>query len=254
MDISGVAAIVTGGASGLGAGTARELTAGGAKVAIIDLNQDLGDQVAAEVGGTFHKCDVANEDEVKSALAAAKEAHGPARILVNCAGTAIATKTVHRGEPHPLADWERIIRINLVGTFNCIRLAAAEMCGLEPLKDNERGVIVNTASIAGYEGPVGASAYAASKSGVIGMTLPIARDLARDGVRVLTIAPGLFATPLAMGALSEEYRTSLAASVPFPQRLGEPSEFGRMVRHLAENTMMNGETIRLDGALRMVPR
>ncbi len=254
MDISGVAAVVTGGASGLGAGTARELVTGGAKVALWDINAELGREVAAEVGGTFHKCDVASEEDVSAALAAASEAHGPARILVNCAGTSIAARTVSRGEPHPLADWERIIRINLIGTFNCIRLAAAQMCGLESLKDNERGVIVNTASIAGYEGPVGASAYAASKGGVIGMTLPIARDLARDGVRVLTIAPGLFETPLAMGAMSEEYRASLAASVPFPQRFGEPSEFGRMVRHLAENTMMNGETIRLDGALRMVPR
>jgi NAD(P)-dependent dehydrogenase (short-subunit alcohol dehydrogenase family) len=254
MDIDGTTALITGGASGLGAGTARALAEAGARVAVLDLNAELGEAVAAEIGGLSLRCDVTSAEDVEAAVGAAAEAHGPARILVNCAGTAIAVKTVSRGVPHPLDAFERIIAVNLVGSFNCIRVAAAAMTGLEPLADGERGVIVNTASAAAFEGQVGQVACAASKGGVVGMTLPIARDLARDGIRVCTIAPGLFETPLMLGTLNEEYKASLAASIPFPQRFGEPAEFGAMVRHIAENTMLNGETIRLDGAIRMAPR
>ncbi len=253
MDISGKAAAITGGASGLGEATARELAAGGAKVAILDIQDERGEAVAAELGGVFCHCDVTSEESAIAAFAKAKEANGAVRILVNCAGTGIAVKTTSRGAPHPLDAFRKLIELNLIGTFNCIRLAATEMAAEEPLADGERGVIINTASVAAFDGQIGQAAYSASKGGVAGMTLPIARDLADKGVRVNTIAPGLFATPLLHG-LPDTVKESLAASVPFPSRFGEPSEYARLARHICENVMLNAETIRLDGAIRMQPR
>ena len=252
MELSGMAAVVTGGASGLGAATARALADGGAKLAIFDLNRDLGAAVAAELGGVFCATDVVDGASVAAAFEQANAANGPVRVLVNCAGTGIAVKTTSKGRPHPLDQFERIIRINLIGTFNCIRLAATEMAGQEPLADGERGVIVNTASIAAFDGQVGQAAYAASKGGIVGMTLPIARDLAADGIRVNTIAPGLFDTPLLHG-LPDDVKAALGASVPFPSRFGTPEEYASLARHICENAMLNGETIRLDGAIRMQP-
>ena len=253
MELSGMAAVVTGGASGLGAATARALADGGAKLAIFDLNRDLGAGVAAELSGVFCATDVVDEASVVAAFEQANAANGPVRVLVNCAGTGIAVKTTSKGRPHPLDQFDRIIRINLIGTFNCIRLAATEMAGQEPLADGERGVILNTASIAGFDGQVGQAAYAASKGGIVGMTLPIARDLAADGIRVNTIAPGLFDTPLLHG-LPDDVKAALGASVPFPSRFGTPEEYASLARHICENVMLNGETIRLDGAIRMQPR
>ncbi|MEQ9639232.1 MAG: 3-hydroxyacyl-CoA dehydrogenase [Alphaproteobacteria bacterium] len=253
MDIQGMSALVTGGASGLGEATARELAKAGAKVALLDIQADKGEAVAKEIGGIFATCDVTSEESVVAAMAAAKKAHGPARILVNCAGTGIGTKTTSRGKPHPLDSFTRIIQINLIGTFNCIRLATTDMVELEPLADGERGVVINTASVAAYDGQIGQAAYSASKGGVVGMTLPIARDLADKGVRVCTIAPGLFETPL-LGGLPDNIKQSLEASVPFPSRLGQPREYASLARQIVENTMLNGETIRLDGAIRMAPR
>lgn len=253
MQIDGMAAVVTGGASGLGEATARELAGAGAKVALFDLNEARGQDVAGEIGGLFVSCDVVSGDGAAAAFAKAKEAHGPARILVNCAGIGIGTKTTSRGEPHPLDQFTKVININLIGTFNCIRLGATDMVGLDPLDDGERGVIINTASVAAYDGQIGQAAYSASKGGIVGMTLPIARDLADKGVRVCTIAPGLFSTPLLHG-LPDDVKASLAASVPFPSRLGEPAEYAALARHIVENAMLNGETIRLDGAIRMAPR
>ena len=253
MELSGTAAVVTGGASGLGAATARELAGAGAKLAILDLNVDLGEAVAAEVGGVFCRADVTDEASVAAAFEAARAAQGPVRILINCAGTGIAVKTTSKGRPHPLDQFDRIIRINLIGTFNCIRLAATEMAAQEPLAAGERGVIVNTASVAAFDGQIGQAAYAASKGGIVGMTLPIARDLAAHGVRVNTIAPGLFDTPLLQG-LPDDVKQALGAAVPFPPRLGAPAEFAQLARHICENGMLNGETIRLDGAIRMQPR
>ncbi|MFC3230506.1 3-hydroxyacyl-CoA dehydrogenase [Marinibaculum pumilum] len=248
-----IAAIVTGGASGLGAATAKELASAGVKVAIFDMNAEKGEAVAKEIGGIFCNCNVTDEDSVVAAFEKARAAHGQERILVNCAGTGVAVKTVSRGQPHPMDMYERIIQINLIGTFRCISKAAAGMSAAEPLDGGERGVIVNTASVAAYDGQIGQAAYSASKGGVVGMTLPIARDLAASGIRVNTIAPGLFLTPL-FDTLSDEAKQSLAASVPFPSRLGEPSEYADLARHIVENAMLNGETIRLDGAIRMAPR
>ncbi len=253
MDIQGTSALVTGGASGLGEATARELAKAGAKVALLDIQADKGEAVAKEIGGIFVQCDVTSEDSVVAAMEAAKKAHGPARILVNCAGTGIGAKTTSKGKPHPLDAFTRIININLIGTFNCIRLATTDMVELEQLADGERGVVINTASVAAYDGQIGQAAYSASKGGVVGMTLPIARDLADKGVRVCTIAPGLFETPL-LGGLPDNVKQSLEASVPFPSRLGQPREYAQLARQIVENTMLNGETIRLDGAIRMAPR
>ncbi len=253
MNLDGVAAVVTGGASGLGGATARELAAAGAKVAILDLNEDLGQKMATELGGVFAKCNVADEASVLAAFAAAKAAHGPVRVLVNCAGIGIAAKTTSKGEAHPLDTFQRVISINLIGTFNCIRIAATEMAAAEPTENGDRGVIVNTASVAAYDGQIGQAAYSASKGGVVGMTLPIARDLMNDGIRVCTIAPGLFGTPM-LQSLPDNVKEALAATVPFPKRLGDPTEYARLARHICENQMLNGETIRLDGAIRMAPR
>jgi len=253
MQIQGMAAAITGGASGLGAGTARELAKAGGKVAILDVNEELGAKVAAEVGGVFCKCDVTAEESVSAALARAKDTVGVPRILVNCAGTAIGAKTTSKGKPHPLDQFSRIIAINLVGTFNCIRLAATQMAELEPLEHGERGVVINTASVAAFDGQIGQAAYSASKGGIVGLTLPVARDLADVGIRVVTIAPGIFWTPLLQG-LPENVKQSLAQSVPFPKKLGDPSEYAALARHIVENVMLNGETIRLDGAIRMAPR
>jgi NAD(P)-dependent dehydrogenase (short-subunit alcohol dehydrogenase family) len=247
-----VPALITGGASGLGAATARALAARGAKVALLDVNLDAATALAAELGGIGLKCDVTSEDSVTAALAAAEAAHGPARILVNCAGIGNAARTVSKKGPFPLDLFNRVIQVNLVGTFNMIRLAAARMVELEIIGE-ERGVIINTASVAAFEGQIGQAAYSASKAGVAGMTLPVARDLAQYAVRVMTIAPGLFLTPMLQG-LPEESQRSLGAQVPFPARLGHPTEYAKLAVHIVENAMLNGETIRLDGAIRMAPR
>jgi NAD(P)-dependent dehydrogenase (short-subunit alcohol dehydrogenase family) len=253
MELKGISAVVTGGASGLGAATARRISQQGAKVTLFDLNQEQGEKVAAEIGGIFVKVDVTDEASVNAGLDKAVSAHGAPRLLVNCAGIAIGEKTVAKGQPHSLASFTKVITINLIGTFNCIRLAAARMTALEALPNGERGVIVNTASVAAFEGQIGQVAYAASKGGVHAMTIAIARDLSRDGIRVCTIAPGLFLTPMLEG-LPEDVQKSLAVSVPFPARLGKPSEYAQLVQTICENEMLNGETIRLDGALRMAPK
>jgi NAD(P)-dependent dehydrogenase (short-subunit alcohol dehydrogenase family) len=255
-----VAAIVTGGASGLGAATAKALANAGCKVAIFDLNRDAGEAVAKSIGALFVACDITDDTSAPLALATARAAHGRERILVNCAGIAIGQKTVSRdkatGEPvpHSVAAFEKTIAINLIGTFRMIAACAASMVKLDPVcADGERGVIVCTASVAAEDGQIGQAAYSASKGGVAAMTLPIARDLARDGIRVNTILPGLFNTPMFAG-LPDEARRSLEATVPFPSRLGEPAEYAALVRHICENVMLNGATIRLDGSLRLAPR
>jgi len=257
MQIEGLAAIVTGGASGLGEATARELVRRGARVTLVDLGRSRGAEVAAELGqaARFSVADVTSEEEIDAALDATQQAFGAIRVIVNCAGIAPAGRTVGKdGSPFDLGLFRKALEVNLLGTFNVIRLAAARMVKNEPAsEDGERGVIINTASIAAFDGQIGQCAYSASKGGVVGMTLAIARDLSRDGVRVLTIAPGLFATPMLMG-LAEPARESLAASVPFPQRLGNPLEYAALACHMVENTMLNGEVIRLDGALRMAPK
>ena len=253
MELKGQAAIVTGGGSGLGAATASLLAAGGCRVALIDINEAAAKAHAAAIGGIGIRCDVGESASAEAAMAAARAAHGPARILVNCAGIGTAGRVVGRDGPLKLEAFERTIRVNLIGTFNMIRLAAADMSGLEALEDNERGVIVNTASIAAFDGQVGQAAYAASKGGVVAMTLPIARELARAGVRVMTIAPGVFETPMVAG-LPPEVKQSLGDGVPFPQRLGMPADYAALVGHIVANRYLNGETIRLDGALRMAPR
>lgn len=253
MNLQGTAAVVTGGASGLGEATARELAKAGAKVTIFDLNEERGQAVAKDIGGAFTKVDVADEASVNAGLDVGAKAHGQARVLVNCAGIAIGEKTVAKGVPHDLGRFTKLIQVNLIGTFNCIRLTAARMAALDPLVDGERGVIVNTASVAAYEGQIGQVAYSASKGGVVSMTVPIARDLAGDGIRVCTIAPGLFLTPMMKG-LPQNIQDALGASVPFPKRLGEPAEYAALARHICENRMLNGETIRLDGAIRLAPR
>jgi len=241
MQLRDQAAIVTGGASGLGAATARQLAAQGAKVAVCDLNAKLAETVAAEIGG------------VEAAVLAASKAHGPARVLVNCAGIGVAKRVIGKEGPMPLADFEKVIKINLIGSFNMLRLATAEMSKLEPLSTGERGVVICTASVAAYDGQIGQSAYSASKGGIVGMTLPIARELAQFGIRVLTIAPGLFLTPLLAG-LPQEAQDSLAAAIPFPRRLGQPEEFASLAMHMIDNPYMNGEVVRLDASLRMAPR
>ena len=253
MQVDGNVAIITGGASGLGAGAARELAKAGGQIAIWDIQEDKGLEIAKEVGGVFCNCDVTSEESVIAAMAETKEALGVGRILVNCAGTGIAIKTSSRGEAHPLDQFQRIININLIGTFNCIRLATTAMIELEPMDHGERGVVINTASVAAYDGQIGQAAYSASKGGIVGMTLPVARDLADKGIRVCTIAPGIFETPL-LGTLPDDVRQSLANAVPFPQKLGQPSEYAQLARQIVENVMLNAETIRLDGAIRMAPR
>lgn len=248
-------AIITGGASGLGEAVARNLAASGAKVCLFDLNADKGEALARELGGTFVRVDVSDVDSVEAGFVAARAAHGQERIMVNCAGIGVAAKTVGKdGKPHDAAFYERVIRINLIGTFLCASRAAAGMVAADPVTpDGERGVIINTASAAAFDGQIGQIAYAASKGGVVGMTLPMARDLSRDGVRVMAIAPGLFMTPMLAG-LPEEAQKSLGAQVPFPARLGDPAEYASLARQIVENPMLNGETIRLDGAIRMAPR
>jgi NAD(P)-dependent dehydrogenase (short-subunit alcohol dehydrogenase family) len=253
MNPHGQAALVTGAASGLGAVTARHLAQAGAKVALLDVNIDAAGALAKEIGGIAISCDVTDADGAAAAVAQAKQRLGPASILVNCAGIGPAKRIVGRGGPMPLADFERVIRINLIGTFNMLRLAAAGMTSLAPGEDGERGVIISTASVAAFEGQIGQAAYASSKGGVAALTLPAAREFAQFGIRVLAIAPGIFGTPM-LRALSNEVQESLGASVPFPQRLGEPDEFAALVMHCITNRYLNGEVIRLDGALRMAPR
>jgi len=253
MNIEGSAALVSGGASGLGEATVRALAARGARVTIADVNAEKGQALAGELGLEFIACDVREEQQVQSAVERAAKVDGGLRIVVCCAGTGWAQKLAGSKGPHPLMPFETIISINLIGTFNVLRLAASAMIANDPLEDGERGVCVQTASIAAFDGQVGQIAYSASKGGVVGMTLPAARDLAQYGIRVNTIAPGLFDTPL-LAALPEEARQKLGAGVPFPQRLGLPAEYGQLACHIVENRMLNGETIRLDGALRMPPR
>ena len=254
MKIQGHAALVTGAGSGLGEATARELARLGAKVAVLDLNLDNATRVAQEIGGLAIACDVTQPDSMQQAIDQAAAAHGPARILMHIAGMGSAKRVVGKdGQAAPLEDFAKVIQVNLIGTYNAARLFAAACAKLEPLEDGERGAMVFTASVAAFDGQVGQQAYSASKSGVVGMTLPMARDLAQHGIRVCTIAPGLFATPL-MKTLPEPVQVSLAASIPFPARLGKPEEFAELACHIVTNTHLNGEVIRLDGALRMAPR
>jgi NAD(P)-dependent dehydrogenase (short-subunit alcohol dehydrogenase family) len=253
MDTKGQAAIVTGGASGLGAACARALAAAGTKVAIIDVNEKAAAEVADSIKGIAIACDVADSASGEAAVKKAAAVHGPARILVNCAGVGPAKRIVGREGPMPLADYERVIRINLIGTFNMMRLVASALQTAEPLAGGERGVIVSTASVAAFEGQIGQAAYSSSKGGVAALTLPAAREFAQFGIRVLAIAPGIFSTPM-LRALPQEAQDSLGASVPFPRRLGEPHEFAALVLHCVHNAYLNGEVIRLDGALRMAPR
>ncbi len=250
MDVSGHGAIITGGGSGLGAETARHLAKAGAKVCVLDIDAHGAEALAREVGGLGLACDVASAEQAEAALVRAREAHGPARVLVNCAGIASAGRIVGRDGPMPLEAFETVIKVNLVGSFNLLRLAAADMIAAEPLDEGERGVIVSTSSIAAAEGQVGQAAYSASKAGIVGMMLPAAREFARFGVRVLTIAPGLVATPLLLN-MPQEVQDSLAAQVPFPKRFGRPEEFAALVMHVVENRMLNGDVLRLDGAMRM---
>jgi NAD(P)-dependent dehydrogenase (short-subunit alcohol dehydrogenase family) len=252
MKIDGKVFIVTGGASGLGAGTVRMLVEHGAKVVVADVQVEAGEQIAKELGQRFVKCDVASEADGKTVVAAALEA-GKLFGLVNCAGIAPASKTVGRDGAHPLDVFVRTINVNLIGTFNMIRLAAEAMAKNDPEDTGERGVLINTASVAAYDGQIGQAAYAASKGGIVGMTLPIARDLARNGIRCVTIAPGIFMTPMLAG-MPQDVQDSLAASIPFPSRLGTPVDYAKLVQHIVTNEMLNGETIRLDGAIRMAPK
>jgi NAD(P)-dependent dehydrogenase (short-subunit alcohol dehydrogenase family) len=249
MRIEGAGALVAGGASGLGRATAQKLRDRGANIVVADINEHAGEAAAAELGGRFVRCDVTDEEQVAAAVAATEGL----RISVCCAGIGWAEKTAGRRGPHSLDPFATVIRVNLIGTFNVLRLAAAAMLGNEPDAEGERGVCVNTASIAAYDGQIGQLAYSASKGGIVGMTLPAARDLASSGVRVVTIAPGLFDTPLLAG-LPEEARVALGEQVPHPHRLGRPDEYGDLAAHIVENPMLNGEVIRLDGALRMPPR
>jgi NAD(P)-dependent dehydrogenase (short-subunit alcohol dehydrogenase family) len=254
MNIQGHAALVTGGASGLGEAVARELARLGARVSVLDVNMAQAEAVAADIGGVACQCDITDTDGVKAALERATGAHGPARILMNIAGIGTAKRIVGKdGNAAPLEDFSRVINVNLIGSYNISRLFAAACTKLEPLEDGERGVMMFTASVAAFDGQVGQQAYSASKGGLVGMTLPMARDLAQYGIRVCTVAPGLFATPL-MKQLPEPVQQSLAASIPFPSRLGKPEEFAQLACHIVTNSHLNGEVIRLDGALRMAPR
>ena len=253
MKLAGQAAIVTGGGGGLGAATARFLAAAGAKVTVLDVNMEAANAVASEIGGLAISCDVSDAGSAETAVATAREAHGAARVLVNCAGIGPAERIVGRNGPMPLENFRRVIEINLIGTFNLARLAAADMVGLDPLEDNERGVIISTASVAAFEGQIGQAAYSASKGGVHALTIVGAREFARNGIRVNTIAPGLFGTPMLLG-MPQEVQDSLAASVPYPSRFGLPEEYAKLVMSILDNVMLNGETIRLDGAIRMQPR
>ena len=253
MDLDGIAAIVTGGASGLGAATAAMLARGGAKVALFDLDAERGEAKAKELGGSFTKVDVADDASVEAAVAAAEAAHGVARVLVNCAGIAPPSRTVNReGRPHALSLFRKVIEVNLIGTFNVLSKVAARLVTADRVGE-ERGVIINTASVAAYDGQIGQAAYGASKAGVAGMTLPIARDLAQSAIRVVTIAPGIFITPMLEG-LPQNVQDSLGQQVPFPSRLGRPDEYAQLVAAIIANPMLNGETIRLDGAIRMGPK
>lgn len=255
MEIQGKTALVTGGASGLGAASARRLLDKGARVVIVDRNAEAGAALVRELGAnaTFAQADVTSETDISAAIETAKSMFGGLHMLINCAGVGWAMRTLGKEEPHPLDTFEMVIRVNLIGTFNCIRLAAWAMQDNTPNEDGERGVIVNTASVAAYDGQIGQAAYSASKGGIVGMTLPIARDLSRNGIRVITIAPGIFDTPL-LAALPEPARISLGQQVPFPSRLGRPDEYGQLVVSIVENAMLNGEVIRLDGAIRMSPK
>jgi len=252
MEIQGKVFIVTGGASGLGEGTARMLAANGAKVVVADMQEDKGQAVASEIGGIFVKCDVSNEADGQASVAQAT-ALGKLMGLINCAGIAPAEKTVGKNGAHNLALYQKVIQVNLIGSFNMIRLAAEAMSKNEPEATGERGVIISTASVAAYDGQIGQAAYAASKGGVVGMTLPIARDLARNGIRNMTIAPGIFGTPMLFG-MPQEVQDALAAGVPFPSRLGAPQDYAKLAKHIIENEMPNGEVIRLDGAIRLAPK
>ena len=253
MKLEGVGAIVTGGASGLGGATAAMLARHGAKVAIFDLNEEAGKAAADAIGGIFVKVNVSDEDSVNAAIATAEAAHGVARVLVNCAGIAPPVKTVGKENvPHPLDTYRKVIEVNLIGTFNMISKFAARLAGAEPIGE-ERGVIINTASVAAFEGQIGQAAYASSKAGVVGLTLPVARDLSQHKIRVMTIAPGIFLTPMLMG-LPQAAQDSLGQQVPHPSRLGKPEEYAQLAESIIANPMLNGETIRLDGAIRMAPR
>lgn len=252
MDIQGKVFIVTGGASGLGEGAARMLAAAGGTVVIADMQEEKGQAVAQDIGGAFVRCDVTNEADGQAVVAKAVSL-GKLMGLVNCAGVAPAEKIVGKSGPHSLANFSKTININLIGTFNMLRLAADAMCKNEPEATGERGALISTASVAAYDGQIGQAAYAASKGGIVGMTLPIARDLARNGIRNMTIAPGIFGTPMLFG-MPQEVQDALAANVPFPSRLGRPEDFAKLVRHIFENDMLNGEVIRLDGAIRMAPK
>jgi 3-hydroxyacyl-CoA dehydrogenase / 3-hydroxy-2-methylbutyryl-CoA dehydrogenase len=253
MEIVGAGALVAGGASGLGAATSRALAAAGAKVVIADLNAEKGEALATEIGAEFLAADVTDAGAVGAAVERAAAAAAGLRVSVCCAGIGWAERVAHKGGPHNLEYFSNVVKVNLIGSFNVLRLAADAISGNEPDAEGERGVCVNTASIAAYDGQIGQIAYAASKGGIVGMTLPAARDMASRGVRVMTIAPGLFDTPL-LAALPEEARTALGAGIPFPSRLGRPEEYARMVLAIVANPMLNGETIRLDGALRMPPK
>ena len=252
MDIAGKVFIVTGAASGLGEGAARMLAREGAKVVIADLQEERGTAVAAELGGAFVKCDVSNEDDGRAVVAQAVSM-GKLMGLVSCAGIAPASRTVGRDGAHPLGLFSKVISVNLIGTFNMIRLAAEAMCKNAPEPTGERGVLINTASVAAFDGQIGQAAYAASKGGVVGMTLPIARDLSKNGIRCMTIAPGIFGTPMLFG-MPQEVQDALAAGVPFPSRLGTPPDYAKLVHQIVTNEMLNGEVIRLDGAIRLAPR
>jgi len=253
MNPTGQIAIVTGAGSGLGEATARALAARGARVAAVDLDIGRAERVAGDIGGIAVQCDVAGADSAEAAVAQVSDRLGHARIFVNCAGIVMGAKTVGKDGPHPLDTFRKVVEINLIGTFNMIRLFAARASALEPLEGGERGVIVCTASVAAFDGQIGQAAYAASKGGIVGMTLPVARDLARSGIRVCTIAPGIFKTPM-MAGMPQDVQDSLGAAVPFPPRLGEPSEYAALALHIVDNQMLNGETIRLDGAIRMAPK
>jgi NAD(P)-dependent dehydrogenase (short-subunit alcohol dehydrogenase family) len=253
MQVATQSALVAGGGSGIGAAVARHLASLGAKVAVLDINLDGAQSVAQEFGGLPLACDIARAESAEHAIAQARNAHGAARILVNCAGILSPGRILGKDGPLPLDAFRRVIEVNLIGAFNLLRLAAADMAKLAPLGDGERGVVINTSSIAAYEGQIGQIAYATSKAGMAGMTLPAARDLARHGIRVLSVAPGLVATPM-LTNLPQDMQDALAQSIPFPQRLADPVEVARLVQHMIENVMLNGEVVRLDGALRMPPK